>query len=101
MRPGVVWFGEMLDPHKIDIVEKFLARGEVDLALVVGTTAVFGYIIDWATRRSRRLLEINPEKTELSDLATETIRRPAAVALPELMSRFESVAQDDPENESE
>lgn len=90
MRPGVVWFGEMLDPCKIDIVENFLARGVVDLTLVVGTTAVFGYIVDWATRRSRRLIEINPDTTALSELASQSIREPAAIALPRLIQNLKA-----------
>jgi NAD-dependent deacetylase len=85
MRPGVVWFGEMLDPRKIDMVEEFLSRGDVDLALVIGTTALFGYITDWATRVSRMVIEINPEETALTKFATQSIRGPAAVVLPELL----------------
>ena len=50
MRPGVVWFGEQLDSDKIDMVERFLDGGPCDLVIVAGTTATFGYIIDWAVR---------------------------------------------------
>jgi NAD-dependent deacetylase len=88
MRPGVVWFGEQLDPRKIDIVESFLARGPVDLTLVIGTTALFGYIIDWALRArgtSGELIEINPAATPISAYATTVIREPAAIALPEFI----------------
>src|SRR5207253_335096 len=31
MRPGVVWFGEQLDPGRIQIVERYLAQGNVNL----------------------------------------------------------------------
>jgi NAD-dependent deacetylase len=91
MRPGVVWFGEQLDPHKIDIVENFLAKGDVDLTIVIGTTALFGYITDWAARGRGELIEINPEETQLSTFAPKSIREPAAVALPRLVNglRFE------------
>jgi NAD-dependent SIR2 family protein deacetylase len=85
MRPGVVWFGEQLDLHKIDKVEEYLARGPVDLTVVIGTTAVFGYIVDWATRTTHRLIEVNPEETSLSMLAHECVREPAAVALPRIV----------------
>ncbi|MEP6602468.1 MAG: Sir2 family NAD-dependent protein deacetylase [Spartobacteria bacterium] len=85
-RPGVVWFGEQLDSRKIDIVENFLARGDVDLALVIGTTALFGYIIDWATRATRQLIEINPEETSLTPSATESMREAAGIALPRLVA---------------
>jgi NAD-dependent deacetylase len=85
MRPGVIWFGEQLDPRKIDMVEEFLSRGDVDLAFVIGTTALFAYITDWATRVSRMVIEINPEETALTKFATQSIRGPAAVVLPELL----------------
>jgi NAD-dependent deacetylase len=91
MRPGVVWFGEQLDPRKIDIVEDFLARGEVDRTFVVGTTALFGYIIDWAVRargKNGELIEINPDETPLSRFATQVVREPAAIALPRLISEL-------------
>jgi NAD-dependent deacetylase len=91
MRPGVVWFGEMLDPRKIDIVENFLCAGSCDLVLVIGTTALFGYISDWAVQargHGGELIEINPEETPLSRFATESIRAPAAVALPKLVERL-------------
>src|SRR3954468_6312985 len=46
MRPGVVWFGEQLDFGEIARVEKFLEGGPCQLAIVIGTTAMFGYIVD-------------------------------------------------------
>jgi NAD-dependent deacetylase len=88
MRPGVVWFGEMLDPRKINIAENYLDRGACDLVLVIGTTALFGYIMDWAIRAARdggELIEINPAETQLSSFATRSIREPAAVALPRIV----------------
>jgi len=88
MRPGVVWFGEMLDPGKIDIVENYLAGGACDVVLVIGTSALFAYVTDWAVRargQQGQLIEINPEETALSHFADECIRQPAAVALPKLM----------------
>jgi NAD-dependent deacetylase len=91
LRPGVVWFGESLPLRELEQVETFLARGPCDLVLVVGTTALFGYIVQWAVEAKAaagRLIEINPEETPLSALATETIRQPAAVALPAFIERL-------------
>lgn len=91
MRPGVVWFGEQLDAAKIARVENFLADGPGDAVLVIGTTALFGYIVDWAMRaagQTGRLVEINPEETSLSQFATEVIRGPAALALPNIVDRL-------------
>jgi NAD-dependent deacetylase len=91
MRPGVVWFGEQLDPRKIGQVENFLARASCDVVIVAGTTAAFGYIIDWALRarnRNGRLIEVNPDPTPLTGWATHSIREPAGIALPRLVDEL-------------
>ena len=89
MRPGVVWFGEQLPSNEVRRVENFLIRGPCDCVIVAGTTATFGYIIDWALRgsaKNRRLIEVNPEETPLSQFTTQLIREPAAIALPLLVN---------------
>jgi NAD-dependent deacetylase len=91
MRPGVVWFGEQLPWNELQRVETYLDGGACDVVIVAGTTATFGYIIDWALRGSRdgaELIEVNPEETPLSRFATRLVREPAAIALPRLVSEF-------------
>ena len=91
MRPGVVWFGEQLPWSEAQRVENFLSCGGCDVVIVAGTTATFGYIIDWALRASRRggeLIEVNPEETPLSRFATRLVRDPAAIALPRLVDQM-------------
>jgi NAD-dependent deacetylase len=93
VRPGVVWFGEQLSRNELERVEDFLGGGACDVVIVAGTTATFGYIIDWALRASRRggeLIEVNPEETPLSRFATQQVREPAAIALPRLVDQFVS-----------
>jgi NAD-dependent deacetylase len=88
MRPGVVWFGEQLHENELQRVEDFLDSGACDVVIVAGTTATFGYIIDWALRGSRdgaELIEVNPEETPLSRFATRLVREPAAIALPRIV----------------
>jgi NAD-dependent deacetylase len=91
MRPGVVWFGEQLPWNELKRVESYLDGGACDLVIVAGTTATFGYIIDWA-RRARasngELIEVNPEETPLSRLAARLVREPATIALPRLVDQF-------------
>jgi NAD-dependent deacetylase len=85
MRPGVIWFGEPLPSFETERVENYLQHDHCGLVIVAGTTATFGYIIDWALRASRyggELIEVNPEETPLSRFATRLVREPAAVALP-------------------
>jgi NAD-dependent deacetylase len=91
MRPGVVWFGEQLDLRKIERVENYLARGSCDVVIVAGTTAAFGYIIDWALRArdgNGQIVEVNPDPTALSGFATQLIREPAGIALPRLVDQL-------------
>jgi NAD-dependent deacetylase len=88
LRPGVVWFGEQLSRNELERVEDFLGGGVCDVVIVAGTTATFGYIIDWALRGSRdgaELIEVNPEETPLSQFATRLVREPAAIALPRIV----------------
>ena len=91
MRPGVVWFGEQLDLRKIGEVENFVTGGDCDLVIVAGTSALFGYIIDWALRargQAGQLIEVNPEETSLSQFATRSFREPAGVALPRVVDEL-------------
>ena len=114
MRPGVVWFGEQLSQNELERVEDFLDGGTCDVVIVAGTTATFGYIIDWALRGSRdggevgraircppfredrraqecapyQLIEVNPEETPLSRFATRLVREPAAIALPRIVDEL-------------
>jgi len=93
MRPGVVWFGEQLPWNEVQRVEGYLDRGACDVVIVVGTTATFGYIVDWALRANpecfrAELIEVNPEETPLSRFATRLVCEPAAVALPRLVDEL-------------
>ena len=91
MRPGVVWFGEQLPGNERERVEDFLDGGACDVVIVAGTTATFGYIVDWALRGSRvggELIEVNPEETPLSRFATRLLREPAASALPRIVDQI-------------
>ncbi len=85
-RPAVVWFGEMLPSEPIRRVETLLAGG-VDLAVVVGTEASFGYIQEFA-RAARRvgalLVEVNPSETVLSRVVDVRLAGPAGEILPGL-----------------
>jgi NAD-dependent deacetylase len=91
MRPGVIWFGEPLPSREAVRVENYLQRDPCGVVVVAGTTATFGYIIDWALRASHHggaLIEVNLEETPLSRFATQLVREPAAVALPRIVDSF-------------
>lgn len=63
-RPGVVWFGEPIDPVVLD---ESLAALDCDVCVVVGTSAVVfpaAGLADEARRRGAFTVEINPEPTD-------------------------------------
>lgn len=87
-RPNVVWFGEMIDEAAVAATEAFLAEGETNVVLVIGTEASFGYISRWAQRaRGVRgtLIEINPGETPLSGMADLCLRGASGEILPQLV----------------
>ena len=87
LRPGVVWFGESLDPKTILRVDDFLASGPCDLVLIIGTTAQFGYIVQWTMRaagHSGIVAEINPDDTGLTPVIKYAVRERASTALPRI-----------------
>ena len=91
LRPAVVWFGERLDLATLGRVEAWMREGPVDATVVVGTTATFSYIVDWALRgrlSGGHLYEVNPEETPISAAADERFTRPAAESVPSLVERL-------------
>jgi NAD-dependent deacetylase len=91
MRPGVVWFGEQLPRRELQRVESYLDGGACDAVIVAGTTATFGYIVDWtlsASHGGSELIEVNPEETPLSQFATRLVREPAAISLPRIVEEL-------------
>ncbi len=68
LRPDVVLFGEALPKDAANTLERELRRG-FDVLMVIGTTAVFPYIVAPIVRAAREqvpTIEINPDETELS-----------------------------------
>jgi NAD-dependent deacetylase len=84
LRPGVVWFGEAIDPG---VFERSLAALDCDVCLLVGTSSVVypaaGFSAE-ARRRGAFTAEINPETTEASDAVDLAIAERAEIALPEI-----------------
>jgi NAD-dependent deacetylase len=90
LRPAVVWFGEMLPTGPLARIDAFL-QGGVEIALIIGTEATFAYIQAFAlaARRAGALLvEVNPGRTPLSDVADVRLVGPAGTILPELLGRL-------------
>jgi NAD-dependent deacetylase len=87
LRPGVVWFGEPLDPAVLTQAEREVALAEV--VLVVGTSGLVhpaAGLPAQARAAGARVIVVNPNPSELDDLAEVVVRSGAAAALPALLT---------------
>ncbi len=89
IRPNVVWFGEPLPDEEwqrsVDAVTN------ADLVIVVGTSSIVypaAGLPEFALASGTVVIEVNPERTPLSDAATVSLRETAAGALPGLLQRL-------------
>ena len=93
IRPGVVWFGEPLPPDATRAA--WALAEECDVALVIGTSAIVypaAELPHVAARGGARIVEINPDRTELSDRADLWWSATAGEALPALVSVLKEAA---------
>lgn len=85
MRPDAVLFGEMLPAREVARIEEEFFDRPPDLVLVVGTSAMFPYIVRpvaHARQLGRLTVEVNPERTYLSDSVEFLVQAKAGEALP-------------------
>jgi NAD-dependent deacetylase len=81
-RPGVVWFGEALDPADWQAAA---SAAHADVFFTIGTSAVVhpaASLTELARRGGAFTIEINPEATPASDAAHVALRAAAHEALP-------------------
>ncbi len=86
MRPGVVWFGELLPADVWTAAAA--AAGMAEVLLVVGTSAVVqpaASLPVLALRAGARLIELNPEPTPLTALAHVSLQGKASEVLPRIV----------------
>lgn len=86
-RPAVVWFGEQLPQREFAAAVSAARHGEV--FLVVGTSSLVypaAALPRIALESGARVIEVNPDATELSPLAQLSLRGLAGELLPELIS---------------
>ena len=87
LRPGVVWFGEMLDAATLQQAQRVAAR--CDVMLVIGTSGLVSPAAGLpaeALRHGAKVIVVNPQASELDELATTVVRGTAAVEVPRLFS---------------
>lgn len=90
LRPGIVWFGEMLPADAL--AGTLAALEDCDLAVVVGTSATVQPAASLpyaALGAGAAVVEVNPETTEFSTAATVSVRGSAGQVLPALAQAYE------------
>jgi len=87
LRPGVVWFGEALNPSRLAAAEA--AARDCDVMLVVGTSGVVypaAALPGIARRAGATVIVANSAASELDGEAQLLLRGPAAAVLPALLA---------------
>ncbi len=93
VRPDVVWFGENLDYR---VLSQATADSEAcDAMLIVGTSGVVQPAASlpyhaWHARA--RIIEVNPDASELTDLAHVHLAGPAGEMLPRVLAAMKEIA---------
>lgn len=91
IRPDVVWFGELLPATIID--EAFQMAEQAEVFLSVGTSALVHPAASlplMARRNGATLVEINPDRTPLTDLADFHFSAKSGELLPELVNHLKA-----------
>lgn len=89
VRPSVVWFGENLPANSMDAAWR--AAQECELMLVVGTSGVvypaaqLPYV---AHESGATVIDVNPEPSAISRMATLYLQGPSGVLLPQVVQKI-------------
>jgi len=86
-RPGVVWFGENLDPRIWSAAED--AVSNCDVLLVVGTSAIVypaAGLVPLARSHYAKIIEVNLESTPVSGIVDMALTGPSGSILPQLVA---------------
>jgi NAD-dependent deacetylase len=89
LRPDVVWFGEIIPRQALLLADA--AAADCDVFLSVGTSSLVypaAGLAESALRAGARVIEVNPNPTDLSRLADVQLRGPAGTVLPGLLARL-------------
>ncbi len=92
IRPGVVWFGELLPADQFQLSEKAARNG--DIFFIVGTSAVVypaASLVQIAKSNGAYLVEVNVEETEVSSLVDISLIGESGKFLPLIVEQMRLV----------
>lgn len=88
IRPGVVWFGELLPAHVLNHCS--LAARRCEVMVVVGTSGIVypaAGLPEVAKAVGATVIDVNPEPNPISDLADIYLEGPGGEVLPQLVEQ--------------
>jgi NAD-dependent deacetylase len=92
IRPDVVWFGEMLPADAIRSAQEASASAEIFFSVGTSSTVEPAASLPYLAKgNGAYLIEVNPEKTPLSDFANESHQVGADVYLPQLVIELDKI----------
>jgi NAD-dependent deacetylase len=86
LRPGVVWFGEMLPAGAMERAAEAVQTS--DVLIVAGTSAQVypaAGLIPLAIANGSAVIEVNPDATDFSDEVAFALHGPSALLLPQIL----------------
>ncbi|OGG07226.1 MAG: NAD-dependent protein deacylase [Candidatus Glassbacteria bacterium RIFCSPLOWO2_12_FULL_58_11] len=95
LRPDVVWFGESLPARALE--EAFKSAENCDLMLVVGTSGLVqpaASLPGMARRRGARIIEVNPDPSEITPSAHLFLQGKSGEVLPEVVARVGAIRRE-------
>jgi len=89
LRPGVVWFGEVLPVLSVRAMRERIAK--TDLLLVIGLSGAITYGVPEIVKNENDgiVIEINPNESAITPFADVFIQEKAGIAMPELIAALE------------
>ena len=87
----MVLFGEMLPFEKVETLERESAKG-FDAVFSIGTSGLFPYVVQPVfdgARSGKLTVEINPDRTTISDVVSHRLATGAVAAMEGLWSRLQ------------
>jgi NAD-dependent deacetylase len=92
IRPDVVWFGELLPEKVIREAQELSAAAEIFFSVGTSSTVEPAASLPYLAKgNGAYLVEINPERTPLSDIAEESIQIGADIYLPRLVIELDRI----------
>ena len=92
IRPDVVWFGELLPSNVISAAQVASAAAEIFLSVGTSSTVEPAASLPYLAKgNGAYLIEVNPERTPLSDFADESHQNDADVYLPHLVIEIDKI----------